>query len=438
MALSPELFDDLVSEMPLAMPRPPASMPLTAKAFADLLVASHILHSVAHQQLALLADALDGGTRCAAAAGDNGIILHARSDAALDDDRLPGARLFTDAEQEALRGGRVVLFDTPSGDQCDIIVPFFIAGTFGGAVGLRIASGRVTRPVIAALLQTARTVAAAVELQAARLHHEQAVATIGHEIRQPLSGLVTALDLMQRMSPQVPAAPLRTAQRQALQLAQLVETLLDAARILGGRLQLNRRLVDVRAVLAGAVESIRADVNAKHQQLKWEMPYRPLWCVGDRERLQEVTINLLSNAHHYTPEGGTIEVAAAAPSEVGVMFSVRDSGTGIDQVVREHMFKPFSPSASTHGMGLGLTISLGIVQAHGGTITVDSNEPDPGTTFRVELPGLLGRTREICATVQRTRHETQSVVARALRAQVEAGSMPSDRGRKSRSSEDPS
>jgi signal transduction histidine kinase len=440
MSLSPDLFADLVGEMPLAMPRPAASMSLTPQVFADLLVSSHILHNAAQQQLALLVAALDGGPRCVAAAGDNGIVLHARSDTALDDDRLPGARLFTDAEQAPLRGGRVVLFEAANEDDCDIIVPFFTTGVFGGAVGLRIPPARATRPVIAALLQTAQTMAAVVELQMTRLHHEQAVATIGHEIRQPLSALVTALDLMQRMSQQVPVAPLRIAQRQALQLARLVETLLDAARILGGRLQLHRHLVDLRTVLAAAVESIRADITAKHQELRWEMPHRPLWCVGDPERLQEVALNLLSNAHRYTPEGGTIEVTTAAPSDARVMFSVRDTGSGIDQVVREHMFKPFSHSASRKGMGLGLTISLGIVQAHDGTITVDSNEPDPGTTFRVELPGLLGRTRDICATVQRTRTETKMLIARAraLRAEMDNGARSSNRGRKSRLSDDAS
>ena len=255
---------------------------------------------------------------------------------------------------------------------------------------------RVTRPTLAALLQTARTIAAVVDLGMTRLHHEQAVATIGHEIRQPLSVVVTALDLLQRTSQQVPAAPLRAAQRQALQLARLVETLLDAARVLGGRVELNRHLVDLRDILAFAVESMNGDIAGKQQQLHWDAPSRPLWCVGDPDRLQEVAVNLLSNAHRYTPEGGSIEVIAAALSDVRVTFAVRDSGGGVDPVIRERMFKPFTRSASFKGMGLGLTISLGIVQAHGGTISVESNEPEPGTTFRVELPALLGRTREIC------------------------------------------
>jgi hypothetical protein len=99
MALLPELFADFVGELPVVAPRPAASMPLTPQAFAELLVTSHILHNAAQEQLALLVNALDGGPRCVAAAGDNGIVLHARSATALDDDRLPGARLFTDAEQ---------------------------------------------------------------------------------------------------------------------------------------------------------------------------------------------------------------------------------------------------------------------------------------------------------------------------------------------------
>jgi signal transduction histidine kinase len=217
-----------------------------------------------------------------------------------------------------------------------------------------------------------------------------------------------------------------------VQLVRLVNTLLDASRVLGGRLRLDRHLTDLRTVLAAAADNVRADLSAKGQHLTWNLPERPVWCVVDTERLQEVVLNLLTNAHRYTPEGGTIEVSAEQQGEAAVMFTVRDTGVGLAPETRDRVFRPFERhSHSPQGLGLGLTISLGIVRAHGGNISVDSNEPDPGSTFRVELPGVLGRTREICAAVQRTRSQTRVLVerSRALRAGLEPATGTSRRGR---------
>jgi signal transduction histidine kinase len=268
--------------------------------------------------------------------------------------------------------------------------------------------------VIAMILQSARAIGALAHVQSMRVHHEQAIATIGHEIRQPLSALVTALELVQRKADGVPPAPVRAAHRQAMQLVRLVDALLDAARVLGGQLRLSRHLIDLRAVLSFAADSVRVDVAARNQRLEWELPSRPVWCIGDPDRLQEVALNLLTNAHRYTPEGGRITITVGQAGESTVLFAVRDTGVGVDAETRERIFRPFErPTASREGLGLGLAISLGIVRGHGGTLTVSDNAPDPGSTFRVELPGVLGRTREICAAVQRTRDETHTVIARA-------------------------
>jgi signal transduction histidine kinase len=418
MSISPDVFGDLLGDAPVIVARPAAHGAATPHEFSELLASSHLLHSVARDQMALLMEAVDSGHRVAAAAGESGVILHARSDIAVDSDRLPGARLFTRKEEGVLRGGRAMVYEGPPDQDCDLVVPFFQGAAFGGAVGLRIAPARVNRAVIVALGQAARTLGALVDAEMIRVHHEQAIGTIGHEIRQPLSALVTALDLLQRMSPATASSTaFRAAERQALRLVRLVDTLLDAARLLGGRLQLNRHLLDLRGVIAAGADSVRADIEAKNQQLIVDLPARPVWCVGDADRLQEVAINLLTNANRYTPAGGTIAVTATQ-SEATVTLSVRDTGVGIDEETRQRMFRPFErPSHSREGLGLGLAICVGIVRGHGGALVALSNAPDAGTTLRVELPGLLGRTREICAAVQRTRSETRVLVerARALR-----------------------
>jgi signal transduction histidine kinase len=218
MSISPELFGDLLGGAPVMMPRPAASLPIAPHAFSELLASSHLVHTAAREHLGLLLDALDAGPRCVVAASETGIVLHARSDGTIDGQRAPGARLFSEAEETVLRGGGVIVFEDPAGNDCEMVVPFFVAEMFSGALGLRMPARLVTRPIIAALLQTARTIGAVVDLQTTRSHHEQAVATIGHELRQPLSALVTALDLLQRMGQGVPLGPLRAAQRQALQL----------------------------------------------------------------------------------------------------------------------------------------------------------------------------------------------------------------------------
>jgi signal transduction histidine kinase len=276
---------------------------------------------------------------------------------------------------------------------------------------------------MAAALQAASTIGALVNAQTIRRHHEQAVATIGHEIRQPLSALVTALDLVERMASNMPAAPIRAAQRQAVHLVRLVDSLLDVSRVLGGSLRLKRRVLDLRGILSVACESIRGDVARKNQDLRVAVPTGAVWCVGDEERLREVAVNLLTNAHRYTPDGGTIQVTASQSADGTAAFSVRDTGVGIDAEERERLFKPFG-SRSGAANGLGLAISFGIVEAHGGVITGNSNAPDAGSTFRVTLPGLLGRTSEIYAAVQRTKVATRTLVARAraLRAKIQATS----------------
>jgi signal transduction histidine kinase len=417
MSLSAELFGDLLGDDLLVVPRPAPSPPASPDEFAEVLASSHLVHASARDQMALLAHAVDVTPWCAVVACDSGVIVHARGDGAIEADRAPGARLFGDAEQAALRARRAIRFDHPGHADCDIVVPFFQGALFSGALALRLAGADLTRPLVALLVQTARTIGALVHAQVQRVQHEQAVATIGHEIRQPLSALVTALDLVQRLSPSPPGAAFRTAQRQALQLVRLIDALLDASRVLGGGLRLNRRLIDLRAVLTAATDDVRADIAAKHQHLAWSVPERPVWCMGDPERLQEVAINLLTNAHRYTPEGGAIQLTVDQAGDAAVMFSVRDTGIGMDLDARERLFRPFDRlSASPEGLGIGLAISLEIVRGHGGVLAAESNEPEPGTRFRVELPGLLGRTREICAAVQRTRDETRSLVQRARAA----------------------
>ncbi len=263
MSLAPELFGELLGDAPLVLPRPTPSAPVTPEEFSATLASVHRLHAAAREQITFLAHGMEARRWCTAAACDTGVIVHARGDAAIESDRSPGAWLFGDREQAPLRGGRVIVIEEAGSSECDIIAPIFEGATFSGALDLRLATAAVTRSVIALLLQTARSIGALAQVQGMRVEHEQAIATVGHEIRQPLSALVTALDLLQRLPPTASGSAFRAAQRQAAQLVHLVNTLLEASRVLGGRLHLNRRLTDLRTMLGAAANSIRDDIAAK-------------------------------------------------------------------------------------------------------------------------------------------------------------------------------
>ncbi len=367
------------------------------------------VHATAGSVMQFVFRSAGGDIRCAAFADDRGVVLTVVPGDTTDSPYSPGTALYEgDQTGGALERGRLVLFVNRQSPSCDLLVPVTAGSRLRAMLACRFAAEPPSPAIVALALQAGRTIAHAIEVADVRAHYDRVIATVGHELRQPLSALVTALDLAGRMSSEATARPLDVARRQAAHAARLIETVLDASRLVGRRSRLTLRRLDMRDVLQAAVESVRDDVRARQQRLALHLPHGPVWCLGDAARLQQVFVNLLTNANRYTPERGAITITLRATRE-GVTVRVKDTGVGIDSSVRERIFDAFNRSASgsSEGLGLGLAISRGIVEGHGGAIEADSPGRGQGSTFTVRLPSLIHgvRPRMLSSTAARSRRK---------------------------------
>jgi signal transduction histidine kinase len=219
------------------------------------------------------------------------------------------------------------------------------------------------------------------------------LSTIAHELRTPLTAVRTSVGLL--LDPAVePDAEqrrtlLETIERNATRMQRVVGDILDLARFRSGRVQLQLRRFDATELAASAIASIRPMAEARGQRLDLVAPERPVPVFGDFRRLEQALVNLLSNAQRFSPEGAPITVAVTA-GKTNVAWSVSDTGRGIEPRDKARLFERFfvaggdsrEPAA---GIGLGLPITLMIVEAHDGRIDVDS-EPGRGSTFTVVVP----------------------------------------------------
>lgn len=238
--------------------------------------------------------------------------------------------------------------------------------------------------------------------QVARKHSEEAsrlkdefVATVSHELRTPLNAILGWARLLQQSdSPQLTLdRGLDAIERNASAQAQLIEDLLDVARITTGKLRLDIAPVVLPEVIDAAVETIRPTAEAKSIQLAVALEADAAVVSGDPDRLQQVAWNLLSNAVKFTPRGGRVHVRLQR-ADSHVVLSVSDTGIGIDQNLLPHLFERFrqaeTGSARRHsGLGLGLALVRHLVELHGGTASAESPGPGGGATFTVTLPLLV-------------------------------------------------
>jgi signal transduction histidine kinase len=218
--------------------------------------------------------------------------------------------------------------------------------------------------------------------------HDLFVATLAHELRQPLSTMLAAVEVV-RVAPDTESAR-RAAdvmRRQLDQMSRLVEDLVDAARWAHGKVALHRRRVDLSTVIAEAAAEAEAAAAQRGQMLVVPGEQTPIWVDGDRQRLLQVVSNLLRNAVKYTQCGGRITVVAERRPRT-VSLHVIDNGRGIALDALPHVFELFSqmrPKEGT-GLGIGLSIVREIVALHGGSIEARSQGASQGSEFIVELP----------------------------------------------------
>ena len=236
------------------------------------------------------------------------------------------------------------------------------------------------------------------ELREADRRKDEFLATLAHELRNPLAPIRNGLQLLGLAPPgsEAAAQALAMMERQTRHLVRLVDDLLEVSRIRTGKLELRRERVELAAVLASAIEASRPLIDAAGHALRVALPQEAIVLDADPVRLAQVLANLLNNAAKYTGQNGVIEVTVHR--SVGeVRVSVRDNGTGIEREMLARVFELFvqaGPDRLQGGLGIGLTLARRLVELHGGTLEARSDGPGRGAEFVVCLPERDSAPRE--------------------------------------------
>jgi PAS domain S-box-containing protein len=230
------------------------------------------------------------------------------------------------------------------------------------------------------------------ELRRANHMKDEFLSTVSHELRTPLTAMLGWTRLLRtgKLDKENFDHALETIDRNAKAQAQLIEDLLDVSRIITGKLHLDIHQLELVPLIESSINTVRPAADAKAINLRMIYDSAVGSVFGDATRLQQVIWNLLSNAIKFTPKGGYVEVQLerAGPQ---IVITVSDNGQGISPDFLPHVFDRFRQADGTStrkhgGLGLGLAIVRHIVELHGGTITVESQGEDKGTTFKVRLP----------------------------------------------------
>ena len=233
------------------------------------------------------------------------------------------------------------------------------------------------------------------EAERANRLKDEFLATISHELRNPLNAIMGWAHMMRlgKLTQANTERAVETIYRNAKSQSQLVSDLLDVSRIISGKLRLDVRTVDLIAIVNAAIDSIRPAADAKNIRLLTTLDLAASQISGDADRLQQIVWNLLTNAVKFTPKGGKIQVKVQhIASHVEIV--VTDSGVGISKEFLPYVFDRFRQAdASTTrihgGLGLGLSIVHQLVDLHGGAVSVESEGEGKGATFTITLPFVV-------------------------------------------------
>jgi signal transduction histidine kinase len=276
----------------------------------------------------------------------------------------------------------------------------------GGSEAMAIAAvrlGNVTlldRPMPASTLVSAARVALRArarqyETRAAEQRKDAFIATLSHELRNPLAPIRNAARFLRNQHPVQDRAgwAIDLIERQVEHLKRLVDDLLDVARLTQGKVTLQLEAVDLAELVHGAIEVSLPLLESRRHRLRLSLPDRPVPLYADPVRLAQVFANLLDNAAKYTPEGGDIELSATVDGGSTTVV-VADNGIGFvqDDSAVEHLFTifaqavPHADPSPAGGLGIGLSLVKAFVEMHGGTVQARSDGPGTGARFSVTLP----------------------------------------------------
>jgi PAS domain S-box-containing protein len=249
--------------------------------------------------------------------------------------------------------------------------------------------GTVDAAVATFVDSTAEKAALAAAAEAGRAKDEF-LAMLGHELRNPLTPILTALDLMDLRGGEAFRSERTVIARQVRHVLRLVDDLLDISRITRGEVALEKETVEIAQPIATAIETVSSRFEQRAQGLTIDVPSHGLPVTVDPGRLAQAVANLLTNASKYTEPGGTITISAAREAR-DVCVRVRDTGIGIEPEVLPRVFEPFvqakrSIDRSQGGIGLGLTITRNLVELNGGSVAAHSDGVGRGSEFVIRLP----------------------------------------------------
>src|SRR5262245_2876569 len=240
--------------------------------------------------------------------------------------------------------------------------------------------------------RTADLASLAARLQETDRRKDQFIATLAHELRNPLAPIATAAKILQRKAVQDPDIQLaqRVIDRQSAHLTRLVEDLLDLSRISRNKLELRTERTDLASAINAALETSRPIIEQSDHKLTVSLPDTPIYIDADVVRLSQVFTNLLNNGAKFTQRGGKIDLSVEADEDT-VAIRIRDTGIGISSEHLTRIHEPFyqldTPIEKAQGgLGIGLTLVWQLVEMHNGTVTVQSEGPDKGSEFVVRLP----------------------------------------------------
>ena len=255
-------------------------------------------------------------------------------------------------------------------------------------------------------------------LRKADRRKDEFLALLSHELRNPLTPILTSARLLERRLGAEARQDVDVIVRQVKHLGRLVDDLLDVSRLTHGAVQLSKRRLDLADVVSRAVEATSPLFEERGHRLDIAMSTSGLEVEGDEMRLTQVVDNLLSNAARYTPPGGVVTVTGEREDD-SVVLRVRDNGVGIDATLLPDLFDPFvqgarGPDRAEGGLGIGLSLVRALTELHGGTASVHSDGPGRGTEFSIRLPSAVKGD----GSARPTAHNTDVIESTASHARV--------------------
>ena len=233
--------------------------------------------------------------------------------------------------------------------------------------------------------------------EAVNRRKDEFIATVVHELRQPLAPMLAAVEIMKlSVSRERGEQARQVVERQLAQLVRLIDDLLDATRINEAKMRLHIEPVNVRNVIGDAIDAIGPATQKRRQNVRLASHVEQAVVDGDSARLLQVFTNVLSNASKFSPEGSLISVSVDV-EDANVRIEVDDQGRGIEAEALPHVFEIFrqSTNGENGGLGIGLYVVRGLVELHGGTVEAKSAGASLGSTFTFRLPRRRSQPSQI-------------------------------------------